>query len=86
MAMATHPKGDPLEQNGAPVQREVLWNRMGPDSKGAPLGDEGLDGDGPGATFLYQGRGPFGLKFGPGFCRTQDPVWFEVRVKLPIKV
>ena len=23
---ATHPKGDPLEQNGAPVQREVLWN------------------------------------------------------------
>ena len=21
---------------------EVLWNRMGPDSKGAPLGDEGL--------------------------------------------
>ena len=38
----SHPRGDPLKQNGAHVQREVLWNRMGLDSKGAPLGDEGL--------------------------------------------
>ena len=38
----THPRRDQLKQNGAHVQREVLWNRMGLDSKGAPPGNEGL--------------------------------------------
>ena len=38
----THPRGEHLKHTGAHVQREVLWNRMGLDSKGAPLGDEGL--------------------------------------------